>query len=127
MTFSLTNSSLQSDTLTPDVAAYQSTNIGTAFALPLAVTVDDGNGNPVAELPVTFYAPSSGATGTFAGGSADAVVVTDAKGVAISPAFYANDTPGGYVVNASLGGNPSPVAFAMVNETLTTMTVSWVL
>lgn len=124
VTFSLTNSSLQSDTLTLDVSGYQSTNIETAFALPLAVTVDDGNGNPVAYLPVTFYAPSSGASGTFEGESTDAVAVTDAEGVAISPTFFANDTPGGYVVAASLSGNTSPVAFAMVNDAVTTMTVS---
>ncbi|HEV7958695.1 MAG TPA: hypothetical protein VGP11_04450 [Acidimicrobiales bacterium] len=124
VTFSLTNSTLQSDTLTPDVSSYQSTNIGAAFALPLAVTVDDGSGNPVASLPVTFYAPSSGASGTFAGGSTSVVEETDAEGVAISPAFYANDTPGGYVVDATLSGYFSPIAFAMVNEATTTMTVS---
>lgn len=124
VTFSLTNTSLQSDTVTPDVSSYQSTDVGAAFALPLAVTVDDGSGNPVPSLPVTFFAPASGASGTFAGGSTDAVVDTNADGVAVSPAFYANDTSGGYVVEASLGGDTSPVAFAMVNESVTTMTVS---
>jgi hypothetical protein len=124
VTFSLTNSSLQSDTLIPDVSSYQSATVGAAFGLPLAVTVDDGNGNPVASLPVTFYAPSSGPSGTFAGGSTYAVADTDADGVAISPTFYANDTPGGYVVDATLSGYLSPVAFAMVNEATTTMTVS---
>lgn len=124
VTFSLTNSSLASDTLTPDVSSYQSTKVETAFALPLAVTVDDGNGKPVAYLPVMFYAPSSGASGTFAGGSTSVVEDTDTEGVAISPTFYANDTPGGYVVDATLSGYFSPTAFAMVNEATTTMTVS---
>ena len=38
VTFSLTNSSLQSDTLIPDVSSYQSATVGAAFGLPLAVT-----------------------------------------------------------------------------------------
>ncbi|MFY9783617.1 MAG: IPT/TIG domain-containing protein [Acidimicrobiales bacterium] len=124
VTFSLTNSELSSDSMTADVATYQSTDVDTAFVLGLAVTVVDGSGNPVVALPVTFIAPTSGASGTFASGSTSSVVDTDAGGVAVAPTFYANDTPGGYVIEASLGGDTSPVAFAMANEALTTMTVS---
>jgi Quinohemoprotein amine dehydrogenase, alpha subunit domain III len=124
VTFSLTNSELSSDTVTADVASYQSTDIGTAFELGLAVTVDDDSGNPVAYIPVTFVAPTSGASGTFAGGSTSAVADSDANGVAVAPTFYANNSVGGYVVQASLGGYATPVTFAMVNEATTTMTVS---
>ncbi len=71
-----------------------------------------------------FVAPSAGASGTFAGGSTSAFVETDAEGVAVAPTFYANSVPGGYAVEAESSGYASAIAFAMTNETLSTMTVS---
>jgi hypothetical protein len=123
-TFSLTNSDLLFDSMTADVASYQSTDVSTAFALALAVTIDDAKGNPVPSVPVIFVAPTSGASGTFAGGSTSSYVDTDAQGVAVAPTFYANDTPGGYAVEAESSGYASAVAFAMSNDALSATTVS---
>jgi hypothetical protein len=46
----------------------QSASINTSFAAPLTATLTDLNGNPLAGVLVTFAAPTSGASGTFAGG-----------------------------------------------------------
>jgi hypothetical protein len=122
--FSLTNSDLLSDTMTADVSTYQATNVDTAFPLALAATVDDAQGNPISGVPVIFVAPTSGASGTFTGGSTSAYVVTDDDGVAVAPSFFANATSGGYAIEASATGYATPIAFAMTNETLSAMTVS---
>jgi hypothetical protein len=42
-------------------------------------------------------------------------VKTDACGIAIAPAFTANDTQGGYIVKATVK-HARPAAFALVNE-----------
>jgi hypothetical protein len=47
---------------------------------------------------VTFTAPASGSSGTFA---VSATVTTDSRGVASAPAFTANGTPGSYQVAAT--------------------------
>jgi hypothetical protein len=73
---------------------------------------------------VIFVAPTVGPSGTFAGGSTTAFAETDAEGVAEAPTFYANDTTGGYAVEAESSGYTSPVGFAMTNEGLSSMTVS---
>jgi len=76
----------------------QSTQVNTAFALPLVVTTTP----PTKGLTVTFIAPpSTGASGTFAGGVNTAV--TDATGTATSPTFTANSNKGIYNVTAVLG------------------------
>ena len=47
---------------------------------------------------------------------ADTVKVkTNACGIAVAPAFTANDTHGGYIVKATVG-HARPAAFALVNE-----------
>jgi hypothetical protein len=124
VTFALTNTELSTESMSADVPTYQSTDVGTEFAFGLAVTVDDNSGSPVAYVPVAFVAPTTGASGTFEGGSTSVVVVTNVDGIAIAPDFYANETPGGYVVEASLASSASPVTFAMANQAVTTMTVS---
>jgi hypothetical protein len=112
--------------LTPGVGATQSTPAGAPFPIRLAVTATDAAGNPVAGVLVTFSAPSGGASGRFtvrARGHGRRVsishprsvtVKTDACGIAVAPAFTANDTRGGYIVKATVKG-VSPAAFALVN------------
>jgi len=46
----------------------QSATINTAFATQLQATVRDAGNNPLNGVTVTFNAPGSGASGTFAGG-----------------------------------------------------------
>ena len=61
----------------------------------------DAGNNPVSGVVVTFTAPTSGASGTFAGGLNTAT--TNASGVATSAAFTANATAGAYNVTATTG------------------------
>jgi hypothetical protein len=65
-------------------------------------SVKNANNTGVAGVTITFTAPSSGASGTFAGGVNTAV--TNAQGQATSPVFTANGTPGSYTVMASVDG-----------------------
>jgi len=90
----------------------QSAVIGNAFASPFQVTVtESGSGRP--GIPVTFTAPTSGASGSF---SASAVVLTNVDGLAIAPPFTANSIAGGpYNVTAGLGGGSPSVVFVLTN------------
>jgi hypothetical protein len=111
----------------PGVGSMQSTVVGTPFPIPLAVTVSDAHEQPVAGAIVTFSAPVAGASGRFtvhARGRHHRIsivhpdtvrVKTDARGIAVAPAFIANDTPGGYIVIATVK-HARPAAFALVNE-----------
>src|ERR1700719_2944529 len=54
--------------LTATAGSVQSAAGTAAFATPLQGTVKDASGNPVSNVTVTFTAPSSGASGTFANG-----------------------------------------------------------
>ncbi len=92
----------------------QSAVVGTAFAKKLAATVLDGGGNPVAGVTVTFHAPASGASGTFAGGVNTAV--TGAQGTATSRVFTANSTVGSYTVTATAGALTTSPGFALTNK-----------
>jgi hypothetical protein len=110
--------------ITAGAGSSQLTELGTDFAVPLAVTVTDEDGNAVSGASVTFSAPASGPSGVFAGSGATAVVTTDSNGVATAPDFSANGTAGGYVVTAKVAGLASEATFAMVNTARTTASVS---
>ena len=123
--FNLTTTTLVPASIAVGLASSQAAPLDSAFALALSATVDDSSGNPVPGVQVSFRAPASGASGTFAGTAAsDVTVVTDTAGVAIAPAFYANSTVGGYVVTASVTGLSQEVAFALVNEATTIESVT---
>jgi hypothetical protein len=79
------------------------------------VVVKDSTGNPVANATVVFTAPAAGASGTFANQGIAATVVTNASGMAVSPAFTANATDGAYAVLATTTGAPTPAMFALSN------------
>jgi hypothetical protein len=111
--FSLTNTVGTPGSITATGGTPQSAAISTAFAAPLVATVKDSGNNPVSGVTVTFAAPGSGASGTFAGGVNTAV--TNASGVATSPTFTANSTSGAYVVTASASGVASPANFSLTN------------
>jgi len=76
---------------------------GTTFTLPLSAVVDQ-NGSPVSGVTVTFTAPSSGASGTFANGMTTETDVTGSNGIATSSTFTANGVAGQYQVTASISG-----------------------
>jgi len=104
--------------ITPGIATSEATRAGTRFSIALAVTVTDTFGNKVPGALVTFTAPPSGASGSFATSTHqhDIAVRTDSHGVAVAPSFVANTQPGGYIVIASVAHGPR-TAFALVNET----------
>lgn len=84
----------------------QSAQLGAAFQAPLQVMLANTNDCPVtsavAGTPVTFTAPSSGATARFASsGSNIAVVGADAQGNVTAPQLTADTVAGGYTVVAS--------------------------
>ncbi|HME09575.1 MAG TPA: invasin domain 3-containing protein [Bryobacteraceae bacterium] len=91
----------------------QSATVNTVFSVPLVAMAKDGMGNPVSGVVVTFSAPSTGATGTFATGLST-TVATDVTGSA-SAVFTANGVAGSYSVTASISGVATPATFALTN------------
>ncbi len=123
-TFSLKDLASGPFAMTAGAGSSQVTELGTDFAVPLAVTVADNDGNAVTGASVTFSAPASGPGGVFAGHGPTAVVATDSNGVATAPDFSANEVAGGYIVTARVGGLAGEATFAMVNTARTTASVS---
>jgi len=111
--FALTNTAGVAASVAATAGTPQSAPINTAFASTLQVTVKDSGHNPVSGVTVTFVAPASGASGSFAGGVTTAV--TNSSGVATSRVFTANGTAGGYAVTASVSGVTTPASFALTN------------
>ena len=111
--FNLTNITAPPASITATGGTSQSAMIGVAFGAPLQATVKDTNGNPVNGVTVTFAAPGSGASGTFAGGVNTAT--TNSSGVATSAAFTANSTAGTYNVTASVSGVTAAASFPLTN------------
>jgi len=103
-------------TITLNAGSGQTANDGSAFTTTLSAKVSDSFGNSVPGTTVVFTAPapSSGASGTFAGGSSSASVATGSNGVATAPAFTANSTAGQYSVSAAAQGL-TPITFALTN------------
>jgi len=106
-------------TITAGIGATQSTRIGKRFRIRLAATVTDSEKRPVPDALVVFAAPARGPSGRFAAGSrrssARSVKVrTDACGIAVAPAFTANEKQGGYIVRADIA-HVARAAFALVN------------
>src|SRR5260370_5490809 len=100
--------------ITATAGTPQSAAFNTAFATPLQATVKDAANNPVSGVLVTFTAPASGASGTFAGGVN--MATTNAAGVATAPTFTANGIAGGpYNVTASATGIATPANFSLTN------------
>jgi hypothetical protein len=113
-TFNLTNIAQVPASITATLGTPQSTTAGAAFATNLQVTVKDVNGNAVSNASVTFSAPSTGASASFAG-AATATVSTNASGVATAPTLTANATAGAYSVTAAVQGVTSVATFSLTN------------
>ncbi|HXM51391.1 MAG TPA: hypothetical protein VN956_26345, partial [Pyrinomonadaceae bacterium] len=112
-------------TITATAGTAQSATVNTAFAAQLQATVKDSLSNPVSGVTVTFAAPGSGASGTFAGGANTAT--TNAQGVATAAIFTANSVAGGpYNVTATVAGVATPANFSLTNlaGSATTMTAN---
>ncbi|MEP2439251.1 MAG: autotransporter outer membrane beta-barrel domain-containing protein, partial [Roseibium sp.] len=112
-------------TLTATSGSGQSAEVGAQFENVLVATVTDAGSSGVAGVDVTFTAPSTGASLTFAStGTNTETVTTGADGTATSSAMTANETAssydgGGaltpYSVTANASGLTS-VAFSLTND-----------
>jgi hypothetical protein len=89
--------------------------VATAFATVLQATVSDGFGHPVPGVSVTFTAPPSGPSGTFANHTGTDTETTDGSGVAAASTFTANARIGTYAVRASVAGVGTPASFLLTN------------
>ena len=125
VTFALTNVTTGVPALiTPISSAGQITTVETAFTQPLAVRVDDNNGNPVPGVPVTFtVTPHAGAGASFGGGG-PTNATTDSSGVATSPSLTANTTAGSYTATASTPGVATPATFTLTNTAAAPSTIT---
>jgi uncharacterized repeat protein (TIGR01451 family) len=86
------------------------------FGTSLQALVLDSIGSPVYSATVTFSAPTSGASGTFADtGSFTTTAVTNESGVVAAATFTANGLTGSYTVTATVGGVVTPANFLLSN------------
>ncbi len=102
----------------PSAVAYvagggQSTVVGTAFADRLVALATDTAGNPVPGIAVTFAAPATGATASFAGGSA--TVSTGPDGRATAPIMTASTAAGSFEVVVSVAGITATARTTLTN------------
>ncbi|HLK63201.1 MAG TPA: Ig-like domain repeat protein [Bryobacteraceae bacterium] len=98
----------------------QSAMVNTAFANALAVTVLDAGNTPVAGVPITFTAPGTSPTGTFAvtancTATACTNINTNSSGVATASTFTANGTIGSYNVHTTSTAFGATKDFALTN------------
>jgi len=94
----------------------QSAHIGEEFASPLAVSITDAYGDPVAGTTVVFtVVTTNGAGATFVGGGAGASEQTNESGVATSPLLSAGDTAGAFTVTATVSGVASEATFSLTD------------
>jgi subtilisin-like proprotein convertase family protein len=113
-TFTLTNLLPDPVNITASAGISQTAVISTAFGTALQVTVRDNTLAPLSGMLVTFSAPTSGASGTFAGATTSISVLTNAQGIATAPIFSANTTKGSYLVNATVA-SATPATFNLTN------------
>jgi hypothetical protein len=98
--------------------APQTAILQSAFATGLQVALSNSDGCPVtsaaAGIPVTFSAPSTGASGVFSTSGSNTVTVgAEASGAVAAPPFTANTTAGSYTVTTS--SQYGTVAFSLTN------------
>ena len=114
--FSLTNTTGAPAAVIAKSGTAQSAGINSTYADPLTVKIVDAGQNPVQYAVVSFTAPTSGASGTFADtGTNTANATTDATGVATSTAFTANSAAGAANITATVGGVSTPAVFNVTN------------
>jgi hypothetical protein len=103
-------------TVTATAGTPQSTQVNTAFSLPLTAQVRDANSQLLSGLTVTFDLPAAGASGMFPGSVISATAVTTSViGQANSPAVTANATAGSYTATATVTGVLTPATYSLQN------------
>jgi hypothetical protein len=94
---------------------YQETYISTVYPLIMKVLVHDQFQKPYQGSAITFAAPESGASGTFAEGNRQYSTVTDINGIANGIGFTANEMMGSYEVIATVAGTGLQARFVLTN------------
>src|SRR5437870_11101586 len=97
VTFSATGTAGTAATIAANSPTSQSATAGTAVGSPPSVIVKDANGNPVAEVAVTFT-PAAG-SGSVTGGTE----TTNASGIATVGGWTLSATPGSNTRTATSG------------------------
>jgi hypothetical protein len=103
----------------------QEAAVSSQYGAPLQVKLLDAYGQPVQGATVTFSL-GTGATGagaSFLGGGGQASALSNASGLATSPPFVANGSPGRFVATASTADSSTVVPFALVNHASSTTIV----
>jgi hypothetical protein len=109
------NFNTPTETIAATSGSPQTAQLNTAFSAPLVATVTLG-GLPVSGAFVTFTAPATGASGTFATSASNTETdTTDATGIATSSAFTANGTIGAVVVTGSVAGVTATTSYSLTN------------
>src|SRR5205807_1675316 len=111
--FSLTNTPGSPANIIATSGTPQSAAINTPFPAPLVVTGTTASGTPVKGATVTLTPPSSGASGSFAGGANTAT--TNASGVASQPTVLPYVTPRRSSDLASVVGITGTASFSLTN------------
>ncbi|WP_036595778.1 hypothetical protein [Ottowia thiooxydans] len=114
----LTDAALIQTVLASASGSPQTNQVNQPFPVALSVQLTS-SGAPVSGQPVTFTAPSSGPSGTFAG---NATVLTNSSGIATAPTFTSNGTVGSYTVVARTG--LMTANFSLTNVAVGTPTIS---
>jgi hypothetical protein len=105
----------------------QVATVNSQYRQPLQAQVFDLEGRPVQGVSVTFSlgTGASGASASFLAGGAQASVLTNASGLATSPAFVANATPGRFTASASVSGVSTVATYTLANHAaITTIAAS---
>jgi len=116
--FSLSNVAGALVSITATIGTPQSVTVNRPFANVLVATVVNGNQQPVSGVQVTFTAPATGASGTFANGTTLDTETTNASGVATSTTFTANGGVGTYTVTATVPSGAEPANFSLTNTAI---------
>ncbi|HEX3745090.1 MAG TPA: SBBP repeat-containing protein, partial [Bryobacteraceae bacterium] len=114
-TFSLTNSPSTPAAVVTLAGGNQNALVSTEYATQFRALVLDVDNNPIPNVAVTFAAPGTGASGSFAGGGTSFLGTTDATGQATAPFFTANTFAGTYTVTASVAGVATAADFLLKN------------
>jgi Zn-dependent metalloprotease len=105
------------DSIVAGYGSLQRTPPETEFYFPLQAALLDSNGGLVEDSHVvTFTAPESGASGTFAdSGTNTTTAMSDNSGIATSSVLVANAIEGSYIVEASVDGVAIPAEFQLTH------------
>ena len=114
-TFNLSNVSGAPATIAAVGGTPQTTMTGTVFGAVLQARVADAYGNAVSGATVTFTLPATGASGNFPGPTRTAIAVTDAAGIAASPAITATSTAGTFSAVGAAAGVAASAAYVMTS------------